>query len=63
MALLNQRDAYLIHPLEKRVSAQFEAFVRSRPWQSGSITAVEAMKRLDMKKTTFYKLARRLTNK
>ena len=32
-------------------------------WQSGSITAVEAMKRLDMKKTTFYKLARRLTNK
>lgn len=31
MALLNQRDAYLIHPLEKRVSAQFEAFVRSRP--------------------------------
>ena len=32
-------------------------------WQSGSITAVEAMKRLDMKKTTFYKLARKLTNK
>lgn len=32
-------------------------------WQSGSITAVEAMKRLDMKKTTFYKLARWLTNK
>ena len=32
-------------------------------WQSGKITAVEAMKRLDMKKTTFYKLARRLTNK
>ena len=32
-------------------------------WQSGRITAVEAMRRLDMKKTTFYKLARRLTNK
>ena len=32
-------------------------------WHSNQITAVEAMKRLDMKKTTFYKLARRLTNK
>lgn len=32
-------------------------------WQSGIITAVEAMKRLGMKKTTFYKLAGRLTNK
>ena len=32
-------------------------------WQSNQITAVEAMKRLGMKKTTFYKFARRLTNK
>lgn len=32
-------------------------------WQSNQITAVEAMKRLDMKKTTFYKLAHRLMNK
>ena len=32
-------------------------------WHSDQITAVEAMKRLDMKKTTFYKFARRLTNK
>ena len=32
-------------------------------WHSNKITAVEAMKRLGMKKTTFYKLARRLTNK
>ena len=32
-------------------------------WQSNKITAVEAMKCLNMKKTTFYKLARRLTNK
>ena len=32
-------------------------------WQSGSITAVEAMRRLGLKKTTFYKLAGRLTNK
>ncbi len=32
-------------------------------WQSNKITAVEAMKRLGMKKTTFYKLAHRLTNK
>ena len=31
-------------------------------WKSNQITAVEAMKRLDMKKTTFYKLARRLMN-
>ena len=29
---------------------------------SNKITAVEAMKRLGMKKTTFYKLARRLMN-
>ena len=32
-------------------------------WRSGSITAVEAMKQLGLKKTTFYKLAGRLTNK
>ena len=32
-------------------------------WQSGSITAVEAMKQLGLKKTTFYKLAGKLTNK
>lgn len=32
-------------------------------WRSGCITAVEAMKRLGLKKTTFYKLAGRLTNK
>ena len=32
-------------------------------WQSNQITAVEAMKHLGMKKTTFYKLARKLTNK
>ena len=31
-------------------------------WQSGSITAVEAMRQLGLKKTTFYKLAGRLTN-
>ena len=31
-------------------------------WHSNKITAVEAMKRLGMKKTTFYKLARRLMN-
>lgn len=32
-------------------------------WQSGSVTAVEAMRQLGLKKTTFYKLAGRLTNK
>ena len=32
-------------------------------WQSGSITVVEAMRQLGLKKTTFYKLAGRLTNK
>lgn len=32
-------------------------------WRSGSITAVEAMKQLGLKKTTFYKLAGKLTNK
>ena len=31
-------------------------------WHSNKITAVEAMKRLGMKKTTFYKLACRLMN-
>lgn len=32
-------------------------------WHSGSITAVEAMRKLGLKKTTFYKLAGRQTNK
>ena len=32
-------------------------------WRSGVITAVEAMRQLGLKKTTFYKLAGRLTNK
>ena len=32
-------------------------------WQSGSITAVEAMRQLGLKKTTFYKLAGKLSNK
>ena len=32
-------------------------------WRSGSITAVEAMKQLGLKKTTFYKFAGKLTNK